>query len=87
MPSGIQRSRAKGVAARQCDTCPFRGASEETKRSCAGIPADDWPCHTEDLTFNNWVQCRGHWRAQRKYPNEPHPGAGADDVLLELANA
>lgn len=53
--------------AKRCLTCPFRGASDETKRSCAHIAAEDWPCHTEDMHADSGIQCRGHWEAQRRF--------------------
>lgn len=78
--------RPKTVAQTQCKSCPFRGADKKYERECAGIPAEHWPCHTEDLVFGNIVQCHGHWKAQQKYPNEPHPAPFAGE-LMELFRA
>lgn len=81
LPALPPASRSLIVAKRQCETCPFKGADDAYKKSCAGIPAEDWPCHTADLVYGNHAsQCRGHWKAQRKYPNEPRPEVD-DDVI------
>ena len=50
-----------------CPTCPFRGADDSVKRSCATVRANDWPCHTEDIYGDAGVQCRGHYEAVRKF--------------------
>lgn len=61
-----------------CETCPFRSADEEYKRECADIPAEDWPCHTEDLVYGErGIQCRGHYEARRKY-NEARTRRASD---------
>lgn len=57
-------------AQRQCGTCPFRGASEDFRRDCASLPADAWPCHTEDLHGDAGIGCRGHFEARRRYASE-----------------
>ena len=54
-------------ATKMCSDCPFRGADENYKRECASIPAENWPCHTENLYGEDGIQCRGHWEAVRKY--------------------
>lgn len=55
-------------ANKQCKTCPFRGIDETERRELAKVPADWWPCHTEQgYAAGCDIQCRGHWEAQRKY--------------------
>jgi hypothetical protein len=55
-------------ANKMCASCPFRGMPEPEKREMAKVPADWWPCHTEQgYAFECDIQCRGHWEAQRKY--------------------
>jgi len=54
-------------APKRCKTCPFRGAGDDYKRSCAHIAPDDWPCHTEDLRGDTSIECRGHYEAQRRF--------------------
>lgn len=53
---------------KQCKTCPFRGADDAYRKECAVIPAEDWPCHSEDVFGATDIQCRGHYEAQRKFP-------------------
>lgn len=56
-------------ARRQCSTCPFRGIAEDERRELAKVPAEGWPCHSEQGYWASCdIQCRGHWEAQRKYP-------------------
>lgn len=57
-------------ANKQCKTCPFRGIDETERRELAALPAENWPCHTEQGYWSSCdIQCRGHWEAQRKYRN------------------
>lgn len=59
-------------ARKQCASCPFRGVSEAERKELAAVPAENWPCHTEQGFFAACdIQCRGHWQAQRKYPPTP----------------
>lgn len=55
-------------AKKMCRTCPFRGIDDAERRELAQVPADEWPCHTEQgySTYSD-IQCRGHWEAQRKF--------------------
>jgi len=59
-------------ARKMCKDCPFRGIDEIERQDLAKIPAEDWPCHTEQGYYSSCdIQCRGHWEAQRKYPLIP----------------
>jgi hypothetical protein len=59
-------------AAKQCKTCPFRGLDKAERRELAKVPAEEWPCHSEQgyLAYSD-IQCRGHWEARRAL--EPKP--------------
>ena len=70
-------------ANKMCPSCPFRGADDAYKQETAGIEADEWPCHSEQMTsWDTDIQCRGHFEARRKFPNEVHPGLGGP-VMFE----
>lgn len=57
-------------ANRMCQGCPFRGIDDAERRELAEVPAEFWPCHTEQGYDSHCdVQCRGHWEAQRKFAN------------------
>lgn len=58
-------------ARKQCKTCPFRGIGENERRELALIEPEEFPCHTEQGYINECdIQCRGHWEARRKYPEQ-----------------
>ena len=56
------------VMKKQCATCPFRGASEQQVARDAIIDPSQWGCHSDAAYGWTEKQCRGHWRARRKYP-------------------
>jgi hypothetical protein len=49
-------------APRRCVSCPFRGADKQTIQECAMVPAQDWPCHTDESEH-----CAGHHAAQVRH--------------------
>ena len=56
------------VRKKQCDTCPFRGATEAQIAGDAIVDPEHWGCHSENPYGWTDVQCRGHWRARKRYP-------------------
>ena len=68
------------VRIKQCETRPFQGAAESYRLESAAIPAEDWPCHTEDVVYGvHDVQFRGHYEARRTFP----PSDEAVQALIE----
>jgi hypothetical protein len=59
-----------------CQTCPFRGISEEERRELAVVEPEAWGCHTENPWTWTDIQCRGHYEARKKYP------PSAEDVAV-----
>lgn len=60
-------------ANKMCKGCPFRGIDETERADLAKITADNWPCHEEQgYSYSSDIQCRGHFEAQRKYPQPLH---------------
>lgn len=49
---------------RMCETCIFRGISEEDRVALASLEAEEVPCHT-DCPMGGGIQCRGHFEARR----------------------
>ena len=56
------------VAKKQCATCPFRGATEAQIAGDAIVEPEHWGCHSDNPYGWTDMQCRGHWRARKKYP-------------------
>lgn len=65
-------------ASKMCRSCPFRGLPDNERADLAQVPAEEWPCHTEQgYDFACDIQCRGHWEAQRKFPPPARPLCGS----------
>jgi hypothetical protein len=59
------------VRRKMCDTCPFRGMSQDERMENACVEAEAWGCHSESPYGWTDIQCRGHYAAQKKYPPTP----------------